>query len=175
MNMLKNGIMNWRTIMPNVERADIQQVQDVILQRLRAVITNEKGEIAPGFEGAFDGFVADDQGNPVVQTIAGMIMLNSEFMADGKIHYSPNLSVDGESLASEVVDLTVAVGELGYVLMVCTAHYVDANGHVSYGDEARGIKRHVDTAAVLQQIRQMQEEMDSKPRLILPDSKIVTR
>ncbi|QMV34364.1 hypothetical protein [Salmonella phage vB_SentM_sal2] len=118
MNMLKNGIMNWRTIMPNVERADIQQVQDVILQRLRAVITNEKGEIAPGFEGAFDSFVADDQGNPVVQTIAGMIMLNSEFMADGKIHYSPNLSVDGESLASEVVDLTVAVGELGYVLMV---------------------------------------------------------
>ncbi|AGF88983.1 hypothetical protein SP029_00005, partial [Salmonella phage FSL SP-029] len=32
-----------------------------------------------------------------------------------------------------------------------------------------------DTAAVLQQIRQMQDNMDSKPRLILPDSKIVTR
>lgn len=155
--------------------ADVEQLKGVILDKMRSIVTNEAGEVAPAFVGAFDGYQADDIGNPVLQTLAGMIMMEAEHIVNGQIHYSPNLGVDAESLAAEVNDLSTTVAGLGYSLLIATAHYVDANGQVSYGQEARGIKQHVETSAILQRIKAMQDDMDSKPRLVLPDTKIITR
>lgn len=158
------------------ENADLDQLKAIILARLKAVVTNEKGEVAPGFEGIFDGFQTDDLGNPVIQTIAGMIMIDKDILAEGSVRYSPNMGVEAESLCSEVMDLNEAVNAIGYKLLVCTGHYVDPQGQIAYGDEARKVKRHVETSVLLNTIREMQKEQESiKPRLILPDSKIVTR
>lgn len=156
-------------------RADVEMVKDLLLEKMRSIVTDKDGKVAPGFEEAFEGYQQDDQGNPVLQTVAGMVYFDAEGLVDGVIRYSPNLGVDGESLAAEVVDVSMLLSGLGYKLVVCTGHYVDYQGQVSYGDEARKVKRHIETTVILQQIQQMQKEKDSQPRLILPESKIVTR
>lgn len=162
--------------MQNEKRADLEQLKTVIINRLKAVVTNEKGEVAPGFEGIFDEFQTDDMGNPVIQTVAGMIMIDKEILESGSVRYSPNMGVEAESLCSEVMDINEAISEIGYKLLICTGHYVDPQGQIAYGDEARKVKRHVETSVLLNTIREMQKEQESiKPRLILPDSKIVTR
>lgn len=162
--------------MQNEKRADIDQLKEVILDRLKSVVTNEKGEVAPGFEGVFDEYQIDDMGNPVIQTVAGMIMIDTDILAEGSVRYSPNMGVEAESLCSEVMDLNETINAIGYKLLICTGHYVDPQGQIAYGDEARKVKRHVETSILLNTIREMQKEQESvKPRLILPDSKIVTR
>lgn len=162
--------------MQNEKRADVEQLKEVILNRLKSVVTDNSGKVAPGFEGVFDEYQTDDMGNPVIQTVAGMIMIDKEILAEGSVRYSPNMGVEAESLCSEVMDLNETINAIGYKLLICTGHYVDPQGQIAYGDEARKVKRHVETSVLLNTIREMQKEQESvKPRLILPDSKIVTR
>lgn len=161
--------------MKNVIRVSVEQLQLEIISRMKSLVTNDKGEVAPGFEGIFDNFLADDMGNPVLQTIAGMVVIENGEDNEPRILYSPNMGIEAESIASETVDLADVVNRAGYDLVVCTGHYVDPQGTVSYGEEARKVKRHVEMSVMLNQIREMQNESDKTPKLILPNSQIITR
>lgn len=146
-----------------------------ILDMMKHVVSDAGGIVPEEMRGAFEEISADSEGNPYVQTIAGTVMTTKEGLANGHLFYSPNLGVDGESLCIELVNLFKYVATTGLELIVCTGHYVDPQGVVSYGEEARKIKRFVDQTAMLNAIKQMQDEAKDKPRLVLPDNRIVTR
>lgn len=146
-----------------------------VLDMMKHVVSDAGGIVPEEMRGAFETISADTEGNPYVQTIAGMVVTTKEGLANGHLFYSPNLGVDGESLCIELVNLFKYVATTGLELIVCAGHYVDPQGVVSYGAEARKVKRFVDQSQMLNAIKQMQEEANNKPKLVLPDTRIVTR
>ncbi|WPJ72159.1 hypothetical protein DEEACLCL_00142 [Salmonella phage CRW-SP2] len=146
-----------------------------ILDMMKHVVSDAGGIVPEEMRGAFEKILEDTEGNPYVQTVAGAVMTTKEGLAAKQIFYSPNLAVDGESVCIELANIMKYTLKTGYDLVVCTGHYVDPEGVVSYGAEARKIKRFVEQTALLNNIKQMQEEMKNQPRLVLPDSKIITR
>lgn len=157
-----------------VERKPIEEVQQYVLDLLKHTVSDEDGKIPDVFVGAFEQVALDTQGIPLIQTLGGLLMFDPEPLKEGSILYSANIGVDGESLSIEVCNLAKYLMTCGYELKVVTAHYIDPQGQISYGDEGRKVKRHVDHSVMLQQIQQMQKNLDH-PALILPDSKIITR
>lgn len=157
-------------------RLPIQEVLTHVLDMMKHMISDPNGIIPESYVGVFDEVTEDTEGNPMIQTLGGMILTLPEALEEGKIYFSPNLGVDPEGLCSEVCNLCKYIQTTGYELLIATAHYIDAEGQVTYGQEARNVKSHIEQAVLLQKIKHMQENMDStKPRLILPDSKIITR
>ncbi|EJS6254320.1 hypothetical protein N1226_004050 [Escherichia coli] len=157
-----------------VERAPIEEVQQHVLDLMKHTVSDSEGKVPDEFIGAFDQVAFDTEGVPLIQTIAGMVLFEPKAVENGVIVYSANIGVDGESLSLEVSNIAKYLIKCGYDLQVVTAHYIDPQGQISYGDEARKVKRHIDTTVILQSIQQMQKNLDH-PGLILPDSKIITR
>lgn len=146
-----------------------------ILDMMKHVVSDAGGIVPEEMRGAFEEILVDTEGNPYVQTVAGAVMTTREGLEAHQIFYSPNLGVDAESVCIELANIIKYSNTTGYELVVCTGHYVDPQGAVSYGAEARKIKRFVEQAAMLNHIKQMQQEIKNQPRLVLPDSKIITR
>lgn len=169
--------MNWRKVMQNekpVERAPIEEVQQHVLDLMKHTVSDAEGKVPDEFIGAFDQVAFDTEGVPLIQTIAGMVLFDPTAAENGAVVYSANIGVDGESLSLEVSNIAKYLMKCGYDLQVVSAHYIDPQGQVSYGDEARKVKRHIDTTVILQSIQQMQKNLDH-PGLILPEGKIITR
>lgn len=157
-----------------VERTPIEEVQQHVLDLMKHTVSDAEGKVPDEFVGAFDQVVLDTEGVPLIQTIAGMIMFDPEAVKKGVVIYSANIGVDGESLSLEVSNIAKYLIKCGYDLQVVSAHYIDPQGQISYGDEARKVKRHIETTVLLQGIQQMQKDLNH-PGLILPDGKIITR
>ncbi|MDF4164658.1 hypothetical protein P3446_12955 [Escherichia coli] len=141
---------------------------------MKHTVSDAEGKVPDEFIGAFDQVAFDTEGVPLIQTIAGMVLFEPKAVENGVIVYSANIGVDGESLSLEVSNIAKYLIKCGYDLQVVSAHYIDPQGQISYGDEARKVKRHIDTTVILQSIQQMQKNLDH-PGLVLPDSKIITR
>lgn len=158
-----------------VNRTDIETVKVYIIDMLKGMVANEEGRVPDQMVGMFEYKKADDNVTDVVQTIAGMLVFDDKQLGLGNLIYSPNIGVDGESLAIEVANLSKYLLSQGYEILVVQGHYVDPQGIMSHGDEARKVMRHVETTVMLQQIRQMQQEMENAmPKLVLPnDGKII--
>lgn len=158
----------------NVERTPIEEVQQHVLDLMKHTVSDADGKVPDEFLGAFEQVVLDTEGIPLIQTLGGLLMFDEKAIADGAVLYSANIGVDGESLSIEVSNLAKYLLRCGYDLRVVTGHYIDPQGQISYGDEGRKVKRHIEHSVILQQIQQMQKNLDH-PGLILPDSKIITR
>lgn len=146
-----------------------------ILDMMKHVVSDAGGMVPEELRGAFETILEDSEGNPYVQTVAGAVMTTKEGLDAQQVFYSPNLAVDSESVCIELANIIKYTNTTGYDLIVCTGHYVDQKGAVSYGAEARKIKRYVEQSILLEQIKQMQKEIENKPQLVLPDTKIITR
>lgn len=157
-----------------VSRTPIEEVQNHILDLMKHTMSDKDGKIPDEMIGAFDQVAVDSEGIAFIQTIAGMIMFVPEATEQGFVEYSANLGVDGEGLAIEVSNIAKYLMKNGYDLQIVAAHYIDPQGQMSYGDEARKVHRHVEHTVVLQQIQALQKDL-KHPGLILPDSKIITR
>lgn len=157
-----------------VERAPIEEIQQYALDLMKHTVSDEDGKIPDEMIGAFDQVAYDSQGIPLIQTIAGMLMFDPVYTDQGVVVYSANLGVDGECLALEVANITKFLVKSNYDIKVVAAHYIDPQGQMSYGNEARKVHRHVEHTVVLQQIQAMQKELQH-PGLILPEGKIITR
>lgn len=157
-----------------VIRTPIEEVQNHILDLMKHTVSDEDGKVPDEMIGAFDQVATDSEGIAFIQTVAGMIMFDPQTVKQGFVQYSANLGVDGEGLSIEVSNIAKYLLKNGYDLQVVTAHYIDPQGQMSYGDEARKVHRHVEHTMVLQQIQAMQKDL-KHPGLILPDSKIITR
>lgn len=157
-----------------VERTSIEEVQQHVLDLMKHTVSDVEGKVPDEFVGAFDQVAFDTEGVPLIQTIAGMVLFDPKAAEQGAIIYSANIGVDGESLSLEVSNIAKYLIKCGYDLQVVSAHYIDPQGQISYGDEARKVKRHIDTTVILQSIQHMQKNLDH-PGLILPEGKIITR
>lgn len=157
-------------------RAPLQDVLLHVLDMMKHMVSGPDGKIPDSYIGAFDEVFNDTAGNPMIQTLGGMIVTVPEALENGHLHYSPNLGVDVEGLCIEAVNIAKYVASQGYELVVCNCHYIDGEGQVVYGEEARKVKNHIDQTILLQKIKHIQDNPDStKPRLILPDSKLIHR
>lgn len=157
-----------------VERTPIEEVQQHILDLMKHTVSDAQGKVPDEFVGAFDQVAYDTENSPLIQTIAGMVLFDPKAVERGAVIYSANIGVDGESLSLEVSNIAKYLIKCGYDLQVVSAHYIDPQGQISYGDEARKVKRHIETTVLLQGIQQMQKDL-KHPGLILPESKIITR
>lgn len=157
-----------------VERTPIEDVQQHILDLMKHTVSDAEGKVPPEFVGAFDAVALDEEGIPLIQTIGGLIMFDPKATDQGVVQYSANLGVDGESLSIEVSNIAKYLVQNGYDLQIVAAHYIDPQGQLSYGDEARKVHRHIEHSVVLQQIQAMQKDL-KHPGLILPEGKIITR
>lgn len=157
-----------------VERTPIDEVQQHVLDLMKHTVSGVDGKVPDEFVGAFDQVAFDTEGVPLIQTIAGMVLFDPKAAEHGAVIYSANIGVDGESLSLEVSNIAKYLIKCGYDLQVVSAHYIDPQGQISYGDEARKVKRHIETTVLLQSIQQMQKNLDH-PGLILPEGKIITR
>lgn len=157
-----------------VERTSLEEVQQHVLDLMKHTVSDADGKVPDEFIGAFDQVAFDTEGVPLIQTIAGMVLFDPKAAERGQIIYSANIGVDGESLSLEVSNIAKYLVSCGYDMQVVSAHYIDPQGQISYGDEARKVKRHIDTTVILQSIQHMQKNLDH-PGLILPEGKIITR
>lgn len=157
-------------------RVPVDDVLAHILDMMKHMVSDPNGVVPESYAGAFDSAFADTDGNPMAQTLGGLVMVLPEALEKGQIYFSPNLGVDHEGLCVEVCNLSKYLATAGYELVVCNAHYIDFEGVISYGQKAREVRDHIEQTILLQKIKSMQDNLDStKPRLILPDNKLITR
>lgn len=140
-----------------------------VLDLCKHAVSGPDGKVPENLHGLFETIQKDSEGNPLVNTLSGVLLYNPQ---TGFV-YSPLVSSEPQTLAVEVANLSNLFHELNVKFVVGKLHHVDGTGSVYFGEEAIKMYALQTERETILKVKKYQDEKGAG--LILPDRKIITR
>jgi len=147
--------------------------KDILDLMIETIKDPETGKLPPEMEDSFHDFQTDADGALYLQTLVGIAMPVKD---KTELAYSPNFAYNAEQTAIETSNLCKLACKAGWDFTVSPGHFITPEGQYlggTMGYQAnRAMQENLMIEAIKAKAKQMKE--DQAPKLILPESKIIT-